>query len=151
MTKKPALARRYRSGLEEKLAEQLEAAGISYEYESEKIPYTIPARVAKYLPDFPITGTNIYIEAKGHWGGGKFGGIKQASAEQRQKMLLLKEQRPDLDIRIVYERASTKIYPGSPTTNAMWAETHGFKWADKGTIPQEWLDEITLQQKRTTK
>jgi hypothetical protein len=151
VTKQPALARRYRSGLEQKLADQLEGAGISYEYESVKIPYVVPARTAKYLPDFPISGTNIYIEAKGHWGGGKFGGIKQASAEQRQKMLLLKEQHPDLDIRIVYERASTKIYPGSPTTNAMWAETHGFKWADKGTIPQEWLDEIKLQQKRTKK
>jgi hypothetical protein len=148
MAKQPALARRYRSSLEEQLAGQLDAAGISYEYETLKVEYEIPARKAKYVPDFPITGTNILIEGKGHWGGGKFGGIKQASADNRQKMILLKEQHPEWDIRIVYDRASTRIYPGSPTTNAMWAETHGFKWADKGTIPKEWLDEIKQQQKR---
>jgi hypothetical protein len=151
MTKKPALARRYRSGLEEKIANQLDEAGVDYEYESIKIPYTVPAREAKYLPDFPIPGTNILIEGKGHWGGGKFGGIKQASAEQRQKMLLLKEQRPDLDIRIVYERASTKIYPGSPTSNADWATTHGFKHADKGTVPESWIEEIKQQQRKRKK
>ena len=148
---KPALSRRYRSGLEEKLAKQLDEAGVEYEYESTKIPYTVPAREAKYIPDFPIPGTNILIEAKGHWGGGRFGGIKQASAEQRQKMLLLKEQHPHLDIRVVYERASTKIYPGSPTTNAQWAETHGFMWADKGTVPESWLTEIKQQQRKRKK
>ena len=151
MAKKPALARRYRSGLEEKIANQLDAAGVEYDYESEKIEYVVPSRKAKYIPDFPIKGTNILIEGKGHWGGGKFGGIKQASAEQRQKMLLLREQRPDLDIRIVYERAATKIYPGSPTSNADWATTHGFKFADKGTVPDSWIEEIKQQQKRKNK
>lgn len=148
MIKRPALARRYRSGLEEKIANQLDAAGVDYEYESIKIPYLVPAREAKYIPDFPIPGTNILIEGKGHWGGGRFGGIKQASAEQRQKMLLLREQRPDLDIRIVYERAATKIYPGSPTTNSEWATTHGFKFADKGTVPESWIKEIKKQQRK---
>lgn len=66
-------------------------------------------------------------------------------------MLLLKEQRPDLDIRIVYERASTKIYPGSPTSNADWATTHGFKFADKGTVPESWIEEIKHQQRKRKK
>ena len=44
-----------------------------------------------YTPDFYIPETNIYIEAKGHLDKG-----------DRVKMLLVKEQYPDLDIRFVF-------------------------------------------------
>jgi hypothetical protein len=72
----------------------------------------------------------IILEAKGRFGD-KFGN----GAKERQKLILLQEQHPELDIRIVFQRASTAIYKGSKTTYAKWADDHGFKWSDKGTVP----------------
>jgi hypothetical protein len=69
----------------------------------------------------------LYIEAKGHLDKG-----------DRVKMLLIKQQYPDLDIRFVFLNANNKIYRGSKTTYAAWATKHNFVWAEK-TIPEEWL------------
>jgi hypothetical protein len=144
---KPALSLepQYRSGLEEKVAAQLDHAGVDYDYEGQWVHYDVPARRAKYLPDFPIKATNILIEAKGRFGG-RYRGSK--GAEERQKLILLKEQHPELEIRIVFERASTPIYKGSKTTYAKWADDHGFMWADKGTVPGAWITEIRKAQTR---
>lgn len=138
----PVLLRaKYRSRLEEKVAKQLEDAGIEFTYEQVKIPYTVPAREAKYVSDFAIKlreGGLIILEAKGrfaHRGGD--------DARERHKFLLLKQQYPDLDLRFVFQSAhKTKIYPGSKTTVAQWAESHGFPYSDKGTIPETWLQEL---------
>lgn len=137
---------RYRSKLEEDIGSQLESQGIPYAYEAEKIDYTVPARSAKYTPDFILTtksGHKIYVEAKGVFGfDPKHQTARSSSAQARQKMILVKEQHPDLDIRFIFSKAKTPIYKGSPTTYAMWAESHGFLWAEK-TLPQEWIEEIT--------
>jgi hypothetical protein len=116
--------------LEERVAEQLEAAGCPFDYETEKLKYTVPARNATYTPDF-ILDKKIYIETKG-W---------LRSASERQKMVLVKQAHPDKDIRLVFQNAQNKIYKGSPTTYAKWAEDHGFPWADHGKIPEEWIKE----------
>jgi len=128
---KPALhlEQAYRSPLEKKIADQLTTAGVAFEFESEKLPYEVPARTAKYLPDFKLAN-GIYIEAKG-W----------LQAKDRQKMILVKQAHPHLDIRMVFQRASNPIYTGSKTTYAKWSEDHGFPWADKGVIPESWLHE----------
>jgi hypothetical protein len=100
-------------------------------YEEETITYRLD-EIRRYLPDFVLktkTKKKIYIEGKG-----KF------SATDRKKMLLVQAQHPDLDIRFVFYRAAAKIRKGSQTTHAMWAEKHGFPWADK-TIPKEWINE----------
>lgn len=135
----------YRSGLEKKIAAQLEAAGISFDYEGVKIPYEVPARTANYNPDFPICGTPVIIEGKGHFGannyGTRFSNMKENSAKERQKFALLKEQHPDLDIRFVFSRASAPIYKGSKTTHSKWAEDHGFPWSEKE-IPEAWIIEL---------
>jgi hypothetical protein len=143
---KPALKLEasYRSGLEKNIAAQLEAEGLSFDYEQLKLEYNVPARVAKYTPDFKV-GT-IVIESKGAFGYGpnRFSGGDPA--KERQKLLLIKAQHPNLDLRIVFQRASTKIYKGSPTTYAKWATDNGFLWADKGAIPPEWIKEMKGQQ-----
>jgi len=137
----------FRSGLERRVAEQLDKADVAFLFEDDWVHYVVPERNAKYLPDFKFEGTNIIIEAKGRFGGAWRGSDK--GAEERQKLILLKEQHPELEIRIVFERASTPIYKGSKTTYAKWADTHGFKWADKGTVPADWIKE--LQQSKTEK
>jgi len=145
---KPALSLEpaFRSGLERRVAEQLSKAGVEYLFEDDWVHYTVPERKAKYLPDFRFEGNHIIIEAKGRFGGAFRGSDK--GAEERQKLILLKEQHPELEIRIVFERASTPIYKGSKTTYAKWADDHGFLWSDKGTVPTDWIKDLQSSSKR---
>lgn len=143
---KPALKLEpaYRSGLESKIAEQLEAEGIPFDYEKLKLKYTIPEKEHTYTPDFGV-GT-IIIESKGAFGYGpnsRF--VGGDPVKERNKLLLIKAQHPEIDLRIVFQRAATKIRKGSPTSYAMWAEANGFLWADKGLIPEAWIKEMKDQ------
>lgn len=146
---KPALTIEptFRSGLEKKVAEQLEEEGVAYAHESQWIRYVVPEREAKYLPDFSFEDCPIIIEPKGRFGGTYYngrkqtGGTKDAAVKERQKFIFLKEQHPELDIRFVFSRASTPIYAGSKTTYAKWATDHGFKWSEK-VVPPEWITDI---------
>jgi hypothetical protein len=125
-------ASKHRSKLEDRIATQLETSGIKHSYESSKLTYEIPARVAKYTPDFFMGDKPIIIEAKGWF-----------RASDRQKLALIKEQHPDKDIRLVFQRASNPIYKGSPTTCGAWATSHGFPWSDGGVIPEAWIIEAS--------
>ena len=60
--------------------------------------------------------------------------------DDKKKHLYIKEQYPELDTRFVFQNANAKFSKNSKTTYAMWAEKHGFKWAEK-TIPVEWINE----------
>lgn len=124
---------RYRNKLEQRVGAQLDDAGVSFKYEPRKIPITIPARKSTYLPDFEADRINIIVETKGYF---------YDSARDRQKLCLVKEQHPELDIRIVFQKADTKIHKTSKTTYGQWATDHGFKWADKGIVPDEWIEEM---------
>ena len=119
----------FRSGLEDRFIQELEGYGLEPNYEAKKFEYIIPESKHNYTPDFPLS-PHIVIETKGRW-----------VVEDRQKMLLIKEQYPDIDFRIVFYNANQKIKKGSKTTYAMWCDKHGFKWAHK-TIPPEWIEEI---------
>ena len=127
-----AIARGYRSGLEDKTAKQIADAGLEVLYETDKILFTWPARPnCRYTPDFklPKKGGFFYVETKGVW-----------SVEDRQKHHLIREQHPELDIRLVFSNENSKLYKNSPTSYAAYCDKHGFKYANK-TIPEEWLNE----------
>lgn len=124
---------RYRNKLEKSVGEQLRAAGVEFDYEGEKVEILIPARKSTYLPDFKARKAPIIIESKGYFYNG---------AQDRQKLILIKEQHPELDIRIVFSNASKPIYKKSKTTYGQWATDHGFKWADNGVVPKSWLKEM---------
>lgn len=126
--KQAGLKHGFRSGLEEKIAEQLEKAGIPVEYEQKVIPYTTPETPHKYHPDFELPN-GIIIETKG-----------QFKPEDRKKHIRVKEQHPHLDIRFVFTRSKATISKTSKTTYAAWCEKNGFLYADKW-IPEEWLKE----------
>ena len=119
----------FRSGLEDRFIQELEEYGLDPNYEAKKFEYIIPESKHNYTPDFPLS-PHIVIETKGRW-----------VVEDRQKMLLIKEQYPEIDFRIVFYNANQKIKKGSKTTYAMWCDKHGIKWANK-TIPPEWVEEI---------
>jgi hypothetical protein len=114
----------YRSGLERQVADLLSGLGVSYEYESTKVPYILQCN---YTPDF-LLPNGVYLETKG-----------QLTEEDRRKMKAVKEANPDLDIRFVFQSPYNKIYKGSKTTYAKWAEKHGFPWCSYQSIPISWL------------
>ena len=116
---------RYRSQFEINLARALAERKVTFEYEQAKLEYIPKPRT--YTPDFYLPEQDIYIEAKGHLDKG-----------DRVKMQLIKQQYPDLDIRFVFVRATNKIYKGSKTSYADWANRYGFQWAE-GSVPEEWL------------
>lgn len=118
----------FRSGLEEKVAEQLTLQRVDFTFEEHKVHYEKPARKAKYTPDF-VLPNGIIIETKGRF-----------VTADRQKHILIKDQHPGLDIRFVFSNPNARISKQSKTTYAMWCKKHGFKYA-KQLVPQEWLDE----------
>ena len=120
-----SLIKTFKNKFEGRLFKQLRyhAKTLEYEYgyETEKIPYTIEGQ---YIPDFPIkkkNGKKLYIEAKGYF-----------RPESKRKMVAVKTQHPELDIRIVFYNRRKK--------DIRWAERYGFPYAF-GKIPKEWLSE----------
>lgn len=118
----------FRSGLEERVANQLSSHEVKYTYEEKKVKYIIPETVHYYTPDF-VLENGIIIETKGRF-----------VLEDRKKHLYIRKQHPELDIRFVFTNPLAKIRKGSKTTYADWCEKNGFKYA-KGLIPKEWLEE----------
>ena len=120
---------KYRSGLEERVAKQLNDLKVLFEYETLKINYKKPERLAYYRPDF-ILPNGIIIEAKGRF-----------LTKDRKKHRLIKEQFGDkYDIRFVFSNSKGKIGSKSKTTYALWCEKLGFKYCDCE-IPTAWIKE----------
>ena len=117
----------YRSGLEADIQGQLRASGLPVIYEEVHIPWRLE-KSCKYTPDF-VLPNGIIIETKGRF-----------VTADRQKHLYIRKQHPELDIRFVFSRSSSKISKTSKTTYAKWCTTKGFLFADAA-IPQRWLDE----------
>lgn len=143
------LEQEYKSVIEEQVAKQLADAGIAFDYEGITYKFAIPQREAKARPDFPIRHTNIIIEAKGRFG---HRGSATAGAEVRQRLILLKQQHPEIDLRILFSSARSAnlpIYKGSKTTQGQWATDHGFTWAAGPSIPTTWIKEMKNAQHRS--
>ena len=115
---------KFRSGLEEKVADLLEGLGVSYQYESEKLSYTIEHN---YTPDF-LLPNYVYLETKGYW-----------DAADRRKVLAVKRANPDIDLRMVFQSPFNKISKKSKTTYAQWCDKHDIPWTAYHNIPLEWL------------
>ena len=115
---------KFRSKLEERVATLLEQLGISYEYETEKLSYTIEHT---YTPDF-VLPNYIYLETKGYW-----------DAADRRKVLAVKRDNPDVDLRMVFQSPYNTISKKSKTTYAKWCEKHEIPWTAYHEIPLDWL------------
>ena len=115
---------KYRSKLEEKIADLFKELGVSFEYETKQVPYTIEF---KYSPDFILPCGRI-LEAKGYW-----------DPADRRKMLAVKKCNPELDIRMVFQTPYNKISKKSKTTYAQWCDRHQIPWCEFHSIPIDWL------------
>ena len=122
MTKKKTS--KFRSKLEENIANLLDGLGVSFQYESEKLGYTIEH---SYTPDF-VLPNYTYLEAKGYW-----------SPADRRKILNVKKANPEIDLRMVFQSPYNKINKKSKTTYAQWCEKHDIPWSSYQNIPIDWL------------
>ena len=129
MYKGKKINRGYRSGLENKVNEQLKDIGILFTYETLKIEWEDLA-YRKYTPDF-ILSNGIIIETKGLF-----------TASDRRKHLLIQKQHPELDIRFVFSNCNSKLNKRSKTTYASWCDKHNFLYATKK-VPLDWTSEKT--------
>jgi len=115
---------KFRSKLEEKVANLLEGLGVSYEYENTQVPYIIQHH---YVPDF-VLPNHVYLEAKGYW-----------APSDRRKILAVVRDNPDLDLRMVFQAPFNTISKKSKTTYAKWCEKHNIPWTSYHDIPLDWL------------
>tara|TARA_R110002012_G_scaffold186993_1_gene353851 strand:+ start:397 stop:807 length:411 start_codon:yes stop_codon:yes gene_type:complete len=126
-TKKRKMAEKagFRSGFEYDICKKLQRDGIKYEYETLKINWTKPETTHSYTPDV-ILPSGIIVEIKGRW-----------DLANRKQMLYIIEQHPDLDIRMVFQNAKSKLRKGGKMSYGQWCDQKGIKWAEKE-IPSSW-------------
>ena len=114
----------YRSGFEDKTLADLKKIHANVLYEARKFNYILEKT---YTPDLYFPGKNLYIELKGYF-----------RPEDRAKIKAVKKQNPEIDLRIVFQKANKTITKNSKTTYGDWATKNGFLWSE-GTIPGEWI------------
>ena len=126
-----------RSKYEKRIASELDALGVKYEYESHSYNYFIKVPNAKcedcggnsyrqgyYTPDFFLSN-GVIVETKGRF-----------TAQDRAKMVAVKELHPDLDLRLLFMR-DNKLSKWSKTRYSTWAVANGFSYTI-GSIPEDW-------------
>ena len=113
----------YRSGLEQRFGQYLDKHAVPYLYEVERFSYVTES---KYTPDFFLPN-GVIIECKGFF-----------KPSDRRKMLAVKKQHPELDIRFVFQRNNT-LSKNSKTSYGDWCDKHEFLWCIYPDIPPDWL------------
>ena len=133
------LASGKRSKLEERVGEALEQIG-SVEYEPDRLHFVQPAVARYYVPDFKL-GPDNYIEVKG-----------RLTLEDRKKLIWVKEQHPNVVVRLVFGNASNKLTKRSKTTYRDWAKANGFECIDSNEpIPKSWFNKLEKLSKKRKK
>lgn len=121
----------YKSKFEKTVAASLKKAKLAFEYEPTVVRFVQPAKERKYTPDWRVktkSGDLLFVETKG-----------KLTVEDRQKLVWVKEQHPELNLVLLFMNASVKLRKNSPTSYGDWATKNGFKWFDwKKGLPQEW-------------
>lgn len=123
---------KFRSKFEEQIYNNVKKNGLSVEFETMKLAYTMKGN---YLPDF-ILPNGIIVEAKGYF-----------DSRARAKMIAVKRDNPELEIRFLFMDSRKKLRKGSKSNYADWSRKHGFSFADGNTIPLKWFNEKTHRTK----
>lgn len=115
----------FKSAFERSIAAALTSHKVKWAYEDTKVQYVLNG---EYNPDFHLLDSDVFVEAKG-----------LLDRESKRKMLAVKRQHPELDIRFLFMDANKKI-PGSKQTHGQWATKNEFIWAEGTIIPEEWYN-----------
>lgn len=132
--------------MEAKIASQLTAANVPFEFEVDKFVYfkrvtsgechkcgTLDVvQKHRYTPDFKV-GPSWYIETKGIFG-----------ATDRRKMKLMQEQHPKIVIYLLFERNNV-VSKIKGTRYSDWAKANGFTYAFKE-VPTDWIERIKARE-----
>ena len=116
----------FRSGFEQRVASSLSREGVHYAYERDRICFVEPEKKRRYTPDF-FLNNGVILEVKG-----------RLTTADRKKHEWVKQQHPEIDLRFVFQRANGKIYKGSKTSYADWADKNNIPWCQGPSIPEEW-------------
>ena len=120
----------FRSKSEEKIYNYLLNKKIPHEYEKGKIEYQW-LEDKKYIPDFILKENGIILEVKGRF-----------VREDRKKHLFIRKQKPELDIRFIFDNPNAKLYKGGKMTNGTWCDKYKFKYSSlREGVPEEWINE----------
>ena len=120
----------FRSKSEEKIYSLLKEKKIPCEYEKGKIEYEWLENKT-YVPDFFLLKNGIILEVKGRF-----------VLEDRKKHLFIKKQKPELDIRFIFDNPKAKLYKGGKMTNGSWCDKYKFKYSSlREGVPEEWINE----------
>ena len=127
-----------RSKYEDTLTANLDKNSKEYHYEEFFLEYTSKH---KYTPDF-VLPNGIIVEAKGCEGfkKGEFY-IGSLDSEARGKMLKVKRQYPELDIRFVFPKDFKFKNLKTTKRASQWCKKNGFKYHIGNTIPESWFKE----------
>ena len=120
----------FRSKSEEKIYNLLKEKNIPCEYEKGKIEYEWSENKT-YVPDFFLLKNGIILEIKGRF-----------VLEDRKKHLFIRKQKPELDIRFIFDNPNAKLYKGGKMTNGTWCDKYKFKYSSlREGVPEEWINE----------
>jgi|TARA_R100000329_G_scaffold76744_1_gene66029 hypothetical protein len=120
----------FRSKSEEKIYNLLKEKNIPCEYEKGKIEYEWSENKT-YVPDFFLLKNGIILEVKGRF-----------VLEDRKKHLFIRKQKPELDIRFIFDNPKAKLYKGGKMTNGSWCDKYKFKYSSlREGVPEEWINE----------
>lgn len=136
------MGNKYRSGLERRLAQQLDECGIPFEYETIKLEFNLKKRgvcsdcgsksvklTRTYNPDFIFGDGAVIVEAKGRF-----------TSPDRTKMKAIKEEHPDRDIRMLFQRDNW-VTSKKKQKYSDWCKKYGIPYAFKE-FPKEWIREL---------
>lgn len=111
-----------RSSMEDRIVPPLLKQGAEYE----PIRLVYAAKPRAYKPDV-VLPNGVVIEIKGWF-----------RSADRAKMALVKQQYPELDLRMVLASPYQRLNKTSKTTQASWCAQHGIPFADTH-VPLSWL------------
>lgn len=132
-----------RSGLEDRVADDLKNRGIGFTYETTTYPVVVPVatrgltcqncghtkadRATRYTPDF-FLDNGVIVEAKG-----------RLTADNRRTYEAFVKQYPELDWRMLIQR-DQPIRKGSKTKYSDWCISLGVPYHIGERIPDEWCE-----------
>jgi len=145
-----ALAAGFRSGLEKRMADELNKRGIQFEFEQAQIPYFKQAHHHKckecgseniyslhnYHPDFYLPEYGFYIETKGRFLG----------ADRKKHVAI--QATTDIDVRFVFQK-NDYLTKKKKQTYTGWCDSKGLpyfvivtktKKREEQLLPEEWFN-----------
>ena len=134
------MSNNYKSKFEKQVAQNLINRAVEFKYEPYALNYYRKTRggsctvcgstkireLHKYTPDF-VFPNGLIVEAKGHF-----------TSKDRTKMVEVKKENPDLNIRMLFMRDNF-ITKNKAMTYSQWCVKNGFLCAFMK-VPEEWIN-----------